>query len=216
MWQDWLEGAAAFVAAFVFGTFVEYVVHRLMHGRWVLGKKHAEHHRDAWGQGFIGEFGDYFFPSLLVIWVGFLISLPIGIGWVAGGTFYAFLAAYAHQLQHENPDLVFWMPRPVHYLHHKHHMWRTNFGIAVDWWDRVFGTYEKVEWQREKSIRAHGFKAFFRITWLWRHDNDPPQATERHRTTPLDPHQEAVAVGSAPHSYSQGSDAPGQSAGTAP
>ena len=30
--------------------------------------------------------------------------------------------------------------RPVHFLHHKHHMWKTNFGITVDWWDYVFGT----------------------------------------------------------------------------
>ena len=78
MWQALVEGAVAFVIAGTLGTFVEYFVHRLMHGRKLLGKKHAEHHRDGWGQGWLGEFGDYFLPTLLVIWVGFLYSIPAG------------------------------------------------------------------------------------------------------------------------------------------
>jgi sterol desaturase/sphingolipid hydroxylase (fatty acid hydroxylase superfamily) len=167
-WEMLLEGLAAFATAFVIGTLVEYVVHRLMHNRYLLGKKHAEHHRDGWGQGWAGEFGDYFLPTLPVIWLGFLVSISSGVGWGLGGFVYAFLAAYAHQLQHENPDLVFWMPRPVHYLHHEHHMWKKNFGILVDWWDRVFGTYQRVEWKRAKPLRAYGLGAFFRITWTYR------------------------------------------------
>jgi len=165
MWQMVAEGVGAFLIAFVIGTLVEYLVHRLMHRGHVLGKKHAEHHRDGWGQGWLGEFSDYFLPTLLVIWLGFLYSVAAGIGWALGGFTYAALAAYAHQLQHEYPDLVFWMPRPVHYLHHKHHMWKTNFGILVDWWDHVFGTYKYVEWQRDKPIRSYGLRCFFRISW---------------------------------------------------
>jgi sterol desaturase/sphingolipid hydroxylase (fatty acid hydroxylase superfamily) len=176
MWHDWLEGGAAFLLAFLIGTLVEYSVHRLMHGKMVLGKKHAEHHRDGWGQGWLGEFGDYFLPCLPVMWLGFLYSIGAGIGWALGGFVYAALAAYAHQLQHENPDMVFWMPRPVHHLHHKHHMWRHNFGILVDWWDRVFGTYQYVEWQRGKPMLKHGLGALFRITWLYRKEEQPTEA----------------------------------------
>ena len=165
MWQTLAEGGGAFLLAFLVGTLVEYGVHRLMHKGRVLGKKHAEHHRDGWGQGWLGEFGDYFLPSLLVIWVGFLYSVAAGVGWAVGAFIYAALAAYAHQLQHEKPDLVFWMPRPVHYLHHKHHMWKHNFGILVDWWDRVFGTYRHVEWKRESPVRSYGLRGFFQISW---------------------------------------------------
>src|SRR5437660_12791629 len=104
-----LEGGIAFLAAMLFGTLVEYVVHRLMHVRWVLGKKHAEHHKDGWGQGWAGEFWDYLVGALIVVWVGFLYSIPAGIGWLAGGVTYAALAAYAHQLQHERPELCFWL-----------------------------------------------------------------------------------------------------------
>ena len=64
-------------------------------------------------------------------------------------------------------------------------MWKANFGITVDWWDRVFGTYEKVEWRREKSMRDHGLGALFRITWLFRKNDALPQATQRQAAEPV-------------------------------
>jgi sterol desaturase/sphingolipid hydroxylase (fatty acid hydroxylase superfamily) len=162
----------AFLAAFFVGTLVEYGVHRLMHRGQMLGKKHAEHHKDGWGQGWFGEFGDYFIGTLPILIVGFLVgwlgfgSLPAGIGWAAGGVTYAMLAAYAHQLQHEKPELVFWLPRPVHHLHHKHRMWKHNFGILVDFWDRVFGTYRAEEWKPEKRPFQHPLRSFVQIKWF--------------------------------------------------
>jgi sterol desaturase/sphingolipid hydroxylase (fatty acid hydroxylase superfamily) len=79
---------------------------------------------------------------------------------------YATLAAYAHQVQHDRPELVFWLPRPVHHLHHKHKMWHHNFGILVDFWDRIFGTYKVVEWKPEKRPFQHRFREFFSIHWV--------------------------------------------------
>src|SRR6266542_4770622 len=159
-----LVGLCAFLLAFVVGTLVEYWVHRWMH--WLPFIKHAEHHRDGWGQGWFGEFLDYALPSLVIRWVGFLHSLEAGVGFLVGGVCYAAVAAYAHQIQHEKPDLCFWMRRPVHYLHHHHHMWKHNFGISLSFWDHVFRTYKKVEWKREKRIRDYGLKGFFKIKWF--------------------------------------------------
>jgi sterol desaturase/sphingolipid hydroxylase (fatty acid hydroxylase superfamily) len=162
----WLvECLVALVAAVAFGTLVEYVVHRLMHARILLGKKHVEHHKDGWGQGWLGEFWDYLLGTLLLLWPGFLYSVAAGVGWLLGGVAYAALAAYAHQLQHERPELCFWLKRPVHYLHHKHHMWRHNFGISVDIWDRLFGTYKVVEWKPERRPFQHPLRSFFQIKW---------------------------------------------------
>lgn len=161
-----LEGSVAFLGAVFLGTFVEYLVHRLMHGRILLGKKHAEHHRDGWGQGWFGEFCDYFLGTLVLLWLGFLYSVPAGIGWAMGGIFYAAGAAYAHQLQHEKPELVFWLVRPVHHLHHAHHMWHHNFGISLDLWDRVFGTYKVVEWKPERRPLQHPWRRFVQIKWF--------------------------------------------------
>jgi sterol desaturase/sphingolipid hydroxylase (fatty acid hydroxylase superfamily) len=162
----------AAVMALVIGTLVEYVVHRLMHSGRILGRKHAEHHRDGWGQGWAGEFRDYFaggllliLPVSLTVWL-WLDCPPAAGGWAAGGMLYAALAAYAHQLQHEKPELVFWLPRPVHYLHHKHRMWHHNFGILVDCWDRAFGTYQAAEWNPQRRPFAYPLRAFLDIKWF--------------------------------------------------
>ena len=170
--EQLVAAAATFAAALLTGTLIEYAVHRLMHCGKMLRRKHAEHHRDGRGQGWAGEFWDYYvgvLPLILsgsaVAWLVFASPGAAG-GWAAGGTFYAALAAYAHQLQHEKPELVFWLPRPVHHLHHKHHMWRHNFGILVDWWDRVFGTYKAVEWKPELRPFQHSLRAFLRIKWF--------------------------------------------------
>lgn len=164
--SPWFLGITAFISALIIGTFVEYLIHRLMHLRWVLGNKHTEHHAEGTGQGWLGEFWDYFLGSLFIVWWGVFCCTPVAIGWAAGILLYACCAAYAHQVQHENPELVFWMPRPVHHLHHAHNMWRHNFGITVDWWDRIFGTYRPEEWKPEKRAREYGLKAFFQIKWF--------------------------------------------------
>lgn len=163
--SDWLDipvWLLAFLTALFFGTLVEYWGHRLMHA-WLLKKKHAEHHRDGWGQGWLGEFFDYAVGTLPILPLGFLYSMEAGFGFMAGGLTFAAFAAYSHQLQHEKPELCFWMPRPVHYLHHYKHMWKTNFGISTDIWDRVFGTYQRVEWAPPPRRSWWGL---FNIHWV--------------------------------------------------
>ncbi len=156
-----------FVAFFV-GTLVEYVVHRLMHARVFLFKIHAQHHQVGEGQGWLLEFRDYFLPSTPVLVIGgglfyWLASPALAIGFAIGCFLYAAAAAYAHQVQHEKPDLCFWLPRPVHHLHHHGKMWHHNFGILVDFWDRVFGTYKPAEYDRQRKWYPVG--EYFRIKW---------------------------------------------------
>jgi sterol desaturase/sphingolipid hydroxylase (fatty acid hydroxylase superfamily) len=160
----------AFLIALLVGSLVEYWGHRLMHA-WLLKKRHVLHHKEGTGQGWLGEFRDYFTGTLPVIMVGGLISYfadswETALGFIAGGTFYAALAAYSHQLQHEKPELCFWLPRPVHYLHHANHQWRENFGITFDLWDRVFGTYRKMEWDWSQHRGKRSFWGLFSIRWF--------------------------------------------------
>jgi sterol desaturase/sphingolipid hydroxylase (fatty acid hydroxylase superfamily) len=152
----------AFLVALVVGSLVEYWGHRVMHA-WLLKKKHAEHHRDGFGQGWLWEFFDYFTGTIPLMPLGLIHSVEAGSGFAAGGVAFAAFAAYSHQLQHEMPELCFWMRRPVHYIHHKDHMWRANFGISLDIWDRVFGTYKATEWKPAKRYPVSGF---FRIKWI--------------------------------------------------
>lgn len=156
----------AFFIALVLGSLVEYFGHRWMHDGKLLKIRHAKHHRNLDGQGWWGEFKDYFVPGLAIIWVGFLFSIPAGIGFALGAFGYAAFAAYAHQVQHERPELVFWLPRPVHFLHHRENMWRHNFGISLDIWDRLFSTYKVVEWKPERRAREFPIGSYFDITWM--------------------------------------------------
>src|SRR5262249_7325709 len=120
----WLN---AFLIALFVGTLVEYWGHRAMH-QWLLRKRHANHHREGVGQGWFGESCDYSTGCLPIVPAGFLYSVEAGIGFAAGATLYAAFAAYSHQLQHERPEMCFWLIRPVHYIHHHNHMWKANFG----------------------------------------------------------------------------------------
>lgn len=174
----WLS---ALLLGLFIGSLVEYWGHRLMHG-WLWRKLHAEHHRDGWGQGWFGEFRDYFVGSLPFMFLGFLYGFvdpaavwESGLGFAAGGALYAAFSSYSHQLQHEKPELCFWMVRPVHFLHHREKMWHANFGIGLDVWDRVFGTYRKAEWT---APPRGSWLGLFRIHWFspsadtlpWKHE----------------------------------------------
>ena len=164
-----LLAISGFLFSFLVGTLAEYVVHRLMHRRVLLGDVHIDHHQKGFGQGWLIELRDYLIPSLPPIVCMFLISwlvydrLSFGLGCVAGGVVYGMFAAYAHQLQHEFPEQAFWMPQPVHYIHHAHRMWHHNFGISFDIWDRICGTYKRVDWRPE---RKRQFRRFFQINWI--------------------------------------------------
>ena len=160
-----LTCVAAILVGVAFASFVEYWVHRLMHMGKFMGRRHAKHHRRFDSQGWWGEFTDYSLPGLLIAWAGFLISVPAGVGFAMGTIGYAAFAAYAHQLQHEKPDLAFWLSSPIHYLHHRDNMWHHNFGIAISFWDRVFGTYRAADWSPEHPMRSHPLRELMNIRW---------------------------------------------------
>jgi sterol desaturase/sphingolipid hydroxylase (fatty acid hydroxylase superfamily) len=161
-------GAAWFAGGFVFASLAEYWGHRLLHMyRW-LGKTHREHHARGTGQGVLLEYYDYVKGTWWMMWPPFLLSLPAGIGWFVGANGFAFFSAFAHQLQHENPRKCFWMRMPLHYVHHAHSQWHHNFGMAFDFWDRVFGTYEPTDWEQDLEPEQDApEKHIWQINWLW-------------------------------------------------
>ena len=155
-----------FILAFIHGSFAEYWAHRWMHMFPRLGRDlvpHYRHHKENYGQGVLLEFKDYVLLVPLSL-LALLISVPVGISVILGSIVYAAFSAYAHQLQHENPVKCFWLKMPVHYVHHKYNQWDCNFGLAVDWWDRLFGTYKAVDWLSEAELkRSH--KSCLDVQW---------------------------------------------------
>ena len=114
MLESILLGVGGFVLALLLSSFAEWFVHILMHRRVFLGKVHRDHHAEGTGQGWLKEFKDYFVPGIPV-----LIALAVGMyftGWyvwfgsmIGGAIFFAAFAAYAHQVQHEFPEMAVWM-----------------------------------------------------------------------------------------------------------
>ncbi|WP_009632104.1 sterol desaturase family protein [Synechocystis sp. PCC 7509] len=162
--QSILLASACFALAFILASLLEYWLHRLMHVSKKVGARHLEHHRNNTGQGVLWEFRDYIRGAIVLIAAMFFYSWVAGIGWLLGSLAYAAFSAYAHQLQHENPTKCFWMKMPVHYVHHKYGMWHHNFGLAVDWWDKVFGTYKLVDWLTEEEL-SQPEKNLLQLRW---------------------------------------------------
>ena len=76
----------AFVLAFIFASFVEYWLHRMMHifphfGRDIV--PHYEHHQENTANGVLQEFRDYAMVVPLSM-LALFISLPVGISFVGG------------------------------------------------------------------------------------------------------------------------------------
>jgi sterol desaturase/sphingolipid hydroxylase (fatty acid hydroxylase superfamily) len=159
------ELVAWFLLAFMFASLVEYWMHRLMHQYPKLCQFHAEHHRHNEAQGVLGEFIDDLKGGLILMVPLFLYSWGVGITGFCGTFCDGIFAAFAHQLQHENPTGCFWMKMPVHYVRHRYHQWHHHFGLGLDLWDRVFRTYQPVEWFAEAGANRGQDRPWFRVRW---------------------------------------------------
>ena len=160
-----IEFVGAASAAFLLGTFGEYFVHRAMHWGLLYPEGHRWHHESNESRTFAHDVWDYGTGAAALGWLGFLVSMPAGFGWMLGALTYTVLASYSHQIQHANPGLVFWMKRPVHRLHHAGNLTTGNYGILVDWWDRLFGTYVAIELPYAMPARGERLKAYLAIPW---------------------------------------------------
>jgi sterol desaturase/sphingolipid hydroxylase (fatty acid hydroxylase superfamily) len=182
-WQAIGITAAWAVGGFVFSSFMEYWGHRWIHTiNWGPGITHREHHARGTAQGVLLEFWDYFKYGWLLMWPPFLISMAAGIGWVVGSNAFILFSSFAHQLQHENPKKCFWMPMPIHYVHHANHQWHHNFGMALDVWDRIFGTYKPLGSEEELPLeQIDNRRHVWQVNWLWGGNAEADQRMEEMR-----------------------------------
>jgi sterol desaturase/sphingolipid hydroxylase (fatty acid hydroxylase superfamily) len=139
-----------------------------MHRRILLGRTHRHHHAEPDDDTFFKQFAYYLLgclpPWAIFLALGYWLELlPLGIGLCLGTLVWSIWVAYAHVLMHVRPEMVFWMRRPVHYLHHHYEMGQHNFGLSVDWWDRILGTYKPMPWEPETPRR---WRNLFAIPWF--------------------------------------------------
>jgi len=132
----------AFGLALFLGTLVEYWAHRAMHEWGFFYERHWAHHKANHAREWLWDAFFYYPPMALpLILLGYLGGWWFFLGWALGGLVYAFVMSLAHMVQHHHPRRVFWMRYPIHYLHHRFHKGRNNYGVVTCWWDRLFGTY---------------------------------------------------------------------------
>ncbi len=164
-----LQCCVFFAAAATGGSLFEYLVHRMMHRSPFMAAAHRRHHeRNATG-GVLHEFLEHCRGVPVALALGALVvafvSIASGVAFFLGATAYGAWSAYAHELQHTNPKQCFWLRMPIHYVHHNHGMWHHNFGVGTDLWDRVFGTYRRVEWLGEQE-RAMPDRGALDLRWI--------------------------------------------------
>ena len=156
---------AVFAAGLAFGSLVEYVAHRLMHRGVLLARAHRKHHRSGQAKGVLWEFLHYAAGTAVLMPWGFAFGAAAGWGWLTAGCAYALFSAFGHQLQHDDPGACFWMRRaPVHHLHHRLGQAERNFGLALDWWDRVFGTFDPSGWDGAPPVFSA--RRLLGVRWL--------------------------------------------------
>ncbi|MCB1257979.1 MAG: sterol desaturase family protein [Microthrixaceae bacterium] len=143
----------AFIAGWVLWTFAEYVLHRFaMHeldGKGIMSREHLEHHvHSGWS----------FDVTHLMSWAGMLLvgavawaplgwviagpafGVTLAIGWAFGYFFYEYQHMAAHLRGPRNRYETF--VRKHHFHHHFGHP-KSNHGVSIALWDRVFGTFER-------------------------------------------------------------------------
>lgn len=141
-----------FAAGVTLWTLLEWLIHgRLGHRRGARNRfavEHAKHHATpqyiaGWTLKFL-----IVTPVALVLWalVTPVLGRPDAAGLVAGLTLMYLYYEMVHRLIHRRPPRSRygrWLR--IHHVHHHFHSPRTNLGVTSPIWDRVFGTYVRVE-----------------------------------------------------------------------
>lgn len=142
----------SFLIGVALWTFLEYVLHRFL-GHEYKGKnffkdEHLIHHRKV----------HYFAPAYkkisaaTVVAFGLFATLSLALGWTIALSFVLGLMGmygvyeYVHARYHRKGPVarIFIVLRKHHFYHHFHQP-KLNHGVTTRFWDRVFGTFHRVE-----------------------------------------------------------------------
>lgn len=142
----------AFLAGIVFWTFMEYVMHRFLghvhKGGNFFKAEHGLHHSRA----------NYFAPvykklvAAAIVFVAFLLLLNLVFPLLPVVAFltglfgmYGFYE-YVHFRYHsKDPVMFIFVTFRKHHFYHHFHNPKVNHGVTTRFWDRVFGTFVRVE-----------------------------------------------------------------------
>jgi len=143
--------AAAAIGAALW-TLTEYVMHRFsFHHRGdgqlrrIIATEHTRHHREPSATNFVLRLFGHAAVAMLGLPLGFIIGaittpvfgLTLWASWALGYTAYEI----GHwRLHHRAPRTAAALRRRVRHMSHHGVNAATNFGVSLDFWDRVFST----------------------------------------------------------------------------
>lgn len=142
----------SFILGVLLWTFLEYVIHRFL-GHEHKGKnpfkvEHLEHHKKV----------HYFAPAykkaavavmvaaVLFLTLNLLLAWQIALSFVIGLVgMYAFYEATHARFHRKGPIAKPFIILRKHHFYHHFHQPKMNHGVTTRFWDRVFGTFHRVE-----------------------------------------------------------------------
>jgi sterol desaturase/sphingolipid hydroxylase (fatty acid hydroxylase superfamily) len=136
----------------LFWTFLEYIIHRFLghqkKGKNVIRKEHQRHHAEV----------HYFAPmykklllaivvlAVTTVLVGVLMSFKDGFLFSIGFATMYFIYEVTHRRFHvKAPIIRYGLRMRKHHFYHHFGSPNNNHGVTTAFWDRIFGTYKKVD-----------------------------------------------------------------------
>ena len=145
----------ALVCGYVFWTFCEYWIHRVVFHwepedgigarlHWMMHGVHHDHPNDPLRLVMPPAVSvplAALFVAIFVLVVGTPLAWPVGAGFLGGYLFYDMLHYALHQHRHPSNAIE----RRLRELHMRHHFEddEHGYGISAPWWDLVFGTLSR-------------------------------------------------------------------------
>jgi sterol desaturase/sphingolipid hydroxylase (fatty acid hydroxylase superfamily) len=125
-------------------TLYEYLMHRfLFHMHPWFMEQHDDHHKKP--KAFIGNKPWMTAVATLIIWGVFflLFGENFSSAYTSGILLGYLIYSGIHVNLHHGDHRTYHRPLARLFRHHAahHRGGKTNFGVSVDWWDRIFGTY---------------------------------------------------------------------------
>lgn len=139
-----MEMFAILGAGMISWTLYEYLMHRFLFHRhpWFIDQ-HDDHHRAP--KALVGNKPWMTAAATCVVWGGFYLILGenFASSYTSGVLLGYLIYSGVHvNLHHGDPQTFTRILSHLHRHHSAHHRGgKTNFGVSVDWWDRIFGTH---------------------------------------------------------------------------
>lgn len=142
----------AFIIGIITWTLAEYILHRFLghvhKGKNFFKAEHLQHHAKAnyfapaYKKAALGLLVISSLTALIALFLPWLTALAFAIGF---GGMYSLYEITHYRFHSTDPIIMPFLVLRKHHFYHHFHNPKYNHGVTTRIWDRVFGTFKKVE-----------------------------------------------------------------------